>query len=228
MADVYYEQNVFPLIKEGKKKFNWVAAFLGFFWFPYKGMWKAWAQWYVSYAILFPIIEQFMGTAGIIGIGIGFLMSVGSHANKQYYKFYQSKKDSLNKGNIGKGIGGVVAYIIILALTYQNIEAFMKAFRHGSVPNLEVIESINVNGQTFGEIIPELVGAVGTYKWKKVGNDTILYINKKKGSASVKFTINPNTNYILLTEVVLNNEVCTNQNNLGMQLICLQAITAME
>ncbi len=118
-SDAFYEKNIFPLIKEGKNKFNWWVFFFGFFWFPYKGMWGRWAQWFVPYAILLPITEA-IAPSLLMG-AFAYNVSMGFVANKQYYKFYSQKK-SVKKNNILRGIGGIFSYFLILSIATQVIE----------------------------------------------------------------------------------------------------------
>jgi len=120
--DPHYENIIFPLVKEGKDKFNWWAGLLGFFWFPYKGLWKQW--WIFEVALSFPLtflmalqspnypnfsLAMIFFTALLCGVLIVFL---GNMSNTFYSKHYHQIK---RKNFWGMGILGTV---VAFALTF--------------------------------------------------------------------------------------------------------------
>ncbi len=117
--DPHYENIVFPLVKEGKDKFNWWGGLLGFYWFPYKGLWKEWGIYEIALsfplsflmALQSPAYPNFsmviiLMTSLICGLLIVFL---GNMSNSFYAKSYSQIK---RKNNWSMGILGAVLAIL--------------------------------------------------------------------------------------------------------------------
>lgn len=123
--DLHYKENIFPLTKEGKDKFNWWAGLLGFYWFPYKGLWKEWFIYEIvlSFPLSFlmaiehpdyPNFSLLMKalTALFCGVLIVFLGNMG---NSFYLRSYEKIK---SKSVWWRGvIGTLIALILTLPET---------------------------------------------------------------------------------------------------------------
>ena len=111
--DLHYEEKIFPLTKEGKDKFNWWAGLLGFYWFPYKGLWKEWLIYEIVLSLplsflmaiehpQYPNFSLLMKalTALLCGVLIVFLGNMG---NSFYLKSYEkiAKKSVIWRGVVG-------------------------------------------------------------------------------------------------------------------------------
>lgn len=122
--DSYYEEKVFPLVKEGKDRFNWWAGLLGFYWFPYKGLWKEWLIYEVllSFPLSFLMVLEHPAypntslalkvlTAFFCGLVIVFL---GNMSNSFYLKSYPriQKKNVILRGSLGAIIATAVSFPI--------------------------------------------------------------------------------------------------------------------
>lgn len=120
--DPHYENIVFPLVLEGKDKFNWWAGLLGFYWFPYKGLWK---EWFIYEIVLsFPLsflmalqtpaypnfsMAMILVTALLCGVLIVFLGNVSNC-------FYVKQYSQIKRKNFWAM--GILGSILSVALTF--------------------------------------------------------------------------------------------------------------
>ncbi|MFI5304463.1 MAG: GYF domain-containing protein [Nitrospiria bacterium] len=130
MGDLHYEQNVFPKIESGKNSFNWQAFFFPYFWLAYKGLWKYWAIWTISFMAPFEllivalknanVLHLFLGglvSSLVLGLGLG--VTTGFSANRLYFKHYNellTARTPVSKGNGLSGIGGCIAFAVMSAV----------------------------------------------------------------------------------------------------------------
>ncbi len=122
LQDLHYEEKIFPLTKEGKDKFNWWAGLLGFYWFPYKGLWKEWLIYEIILSIplsflmaidhpQYPNFSLLMKalTALLCGVLVVFLGNMG---NTFYHKSYERivKKSVIWRGAVGATIAIAISF----------------------------------------------------------------------------------------------------------------------
>ncbi len=119
LKDSYYEEKVFPLVDQQKDKFNWWAAFLGFYWFPYKGLWKMWLIYEVllNFPLTFlmvlewpqhPIISMVSKILSILLCAF-LVVYLGNVSSVIYQKNYNS---IIQKNSTARGIVGTVVAVI--------------------------------------------------------------------------------------------------------------------
>ncbi|MBF0299788.1 MAG: hypothetical protein HQK51_13770 [Oligoflexia bacterium] len=115
-VDLYYEQEIFPLIERDGYYFNMWVFFASSYWYAYKGMWEIWAKWtlplHAFIALTFTL--EIAPVAILVGLPVCYYLA--STANTFYYMKYNSylEKEIIPKTNsIMSGIMGVVGNISI-------------------------------------------------------------------------------------------------------------------
>src|SRR3989338_401277 len=85
------------------------------------------------------------------------------------------------------------------------------------------IEKIKLGDSTFGQWL-ETTG--GDVSWRTNGATISVDIEKQSSKSSVIFTVNKDTKYITLTEVIVSGEKCWGKNQF-LALVCLQMISGL-
>ncbi len=139
----YYDNIVFPKVKEGRSPFNWVAGIFGVFWLPYKGMWSQWSKLVLPYLIIAGVVAKVNPVFGVL-ISIGFVLYLSKNVNQLYYDHLNKNKNATN--SISQGIAGcLISGIINIALT---------AIFAGSTTNTQnpTVSSANLDQPKLGNI----------------------------------------------------------------------------
>lgn len=120
-VDEHYEKKVFPLLRAGQNKFNWIAAFFSTFWFAYKGLWRTWFVYLVPFAFLTSILalvfegQPLASSSVTFGVNITMIVTMGFIANRKYFERFESGNVT-SKGNVFAGFGGVLLFTIFVYL----------------------------------------------------------------------------------------------------------------
>ena len=250
----YYLNEVFPKIKESKTVFNWRSMLFGWAWYPLKGLWLEWAKYVGVVTILSAVmnglkpmldtkvlsVPMFFTFLGILMLAVfGFVIFMGFTANKKYYEVYSEKSEKNEKLFDGwkSGVAGTFMYMAIggiLNLTVGQLVAgsgtlIKESAQEAQAPLKSDIDAIDLGMGTVAEVIPNLAGARGRVTWTTAGNDTFITITKKSGISFMKFTLNPDTQYILLTAVVANGKECSGEDSpLIQHQMCLNRIAVLK
>lgn len=136
-SENYYENTVFPQIKEGKTVLNWRAAFSLYLWLAYKGIWRQ-TFFLVFITVVFDVIRKIIvhndfragiisssQLSSIINLILVLLMFIYMllYANKILYNHTQKKRPVKNK------ISYVTAIIALLFVTNIGIYFYFEKIR---------------------------------------------------------------------------------------------------
>lgn len=107
-----------------KKPFNWLAACFGFFWFPFKGLWREFRFYYVYFGILhvfagffarrYPEYESLIFPFILI-IDIFLFIHIGRNASKRLQDYTLAKSLGLNHGRKKVGLLTTIFYFAAMA-----------------------------------------------------------------------------------------------------------------
>lgn len=105
--------------------FNWVAAFFGFFWFPYKGLWREFRFYYVYFGLFhlglyfiytkFPEHDYKLQIVFII-IELILFIQIGKNASKRLVDYSFAKSYKNNSNNLKAGIIASTLFFASVAL----------------------------------------------------------------------------------------------------------------
>lgn len=167
--------------------------------------------------------SKYVGWAIIATVGIGMLIPVGFSLLVVLVPLYGFLKLNLTFGKRG-GIMMCAAVIGALLLFRFGLSGYLSG--NGQI----ILHKPTIEGMSLGYLgtvnsaLPRLVGANGKApEWTANGNDTFIYIKKPSGTSYLKFTFNPATNFVLLTEVNVNGQDCSTAE-LAEKLFCIQKI----
>ena len=124
----HYEKEIFPLLDKGKNKFNWIAAFFGIFWFPYKGLWAQWLFWYMSYLTICTVVHYLDIPYVRLALTAFYIITVGFTANKSYYYLFRkltTNDQPMLEDNRFAGLFGALLFSILFLFTQTSLLGLM-------------------------------------------------------------------------------------------------------
>lgn len=157
----YYKDKIFPKLEANECSFNWIAALFGFFWFPYKGLWREFRLFYVYFGVLlgmlayvanrYPEFEALIQILGAI-IQVSIFIRIGKTANQDLYDFSRAKSIAADGGRKRSGIVATSIFFLCLMGLFAVIKDYVNLvrFKNDSVARSLSFEFI-VKGQ---EMLP--------------------------------------------------------------------------
>lgn len=127
----YYDNEVFPSLEEGKTHFNWYAFFFGFYWYPSKGLMTEFAKLYLPLAVAAGLAEAAPRFAfAYLVSSIAIAVTSGKMASKAFLNKCKTSTKP-HDDNILKGVGGVLLWIVVSAVSAGFFEGFIQGFKQG-------------------------------------------------------------------------------------------------
>lgn len=121
-----------------KKPFNWLAAFFGFFWFPFKGLWREFRFYYVYFGFLHILVGFFarrypeyenISLLFILIIDAILFVHIGKNASKRLHEYTLAKSLDLDHGRKRVGLVTTIIYFVVMAGAFAFIKDYVTLIR---------------------------------------------------------------------------------------------------